>query len=231
MGDGSAIAIGHLNADGEIELDYHEEIRAGVGEYEHLERLEFDEVADWVYRLSKKYLFAEGVFDQWAGIVFEQALHKRGLKMLKSEHFTRQLTSQMFRNFKDMMWDKKLRLYDWPVPSGTESEGSHCNYITELLELQAEYHSKYLVTVEAPNLKGKHDDMSDALVRMVWAASQHLVKPKHIAGRRRSHHPGNNTRAATAKQVRKARLRSKRPGGSSPDRQPSSVMRGRIRGR
>jgi len=233
-GDGSAIAIGHLGDDGTIELDVVEQIRAGEGEYAHLERLEFDDVADWVTGFSKRFMFAEGIFDQWAGIVFEQALHNRGLKMLQSEHFTKQLSSQMFRNFKDFMWDKRLRLYDWPKPSktGDPEAAEHCPYIEELLELQAEYQTKYLVTVEAPNIKGKHDDMSDALVRMVWCASQHIIKPKHIAGRNNNLPPGMlPQRALTAKQARKARIRAMQGGGSSPDRQPSRSNRGSIRGR
>lgn len=233
-GDGTAIAIGHLTPENEIELDYLEEIRAGEGKYEHLERLEFDDVADWVLDLSKRFMFAEGLFDQWSGIVIEQALHNRGLKMLRSEHLPKQVTAQMFRNFKDMMWDKRLRLYDWPKPPKTEQdESDHCPYISELLELQAtkdSKKSKYLLTVEAPQVKGKHDDMSDALVRMVWCASQRIVKPKHIAGRRRAaQHPNTPPRAQTAQQARKARIKAMRPGGSSPDRQPRG--RGKSFGR
>jgi len=90
---------------------------------------------------------------------------------------TKVLTSQMFQNFKDMLWDKKLLLYDFPVAP----HEAHCAYIKELLELQARYHSKYITTVEAPNIEGKHDDMSDALVRMVWVASNRLSKQPHIA--------------------------------------------------
>ena len=50
----------------------------------------------------------------------EQALKKRGLSQLKSVHHTRQLSSQMFQNFKNMMLDKKLELFDHPIPEGAE---------------------------------------------------------------------------------------------------------------
>ena len=86
------------------------------------------------------------------------------------------------------MWDKRLVLFDSPIPEGHE----HCPYITELLELQAKQHSKYLTTVEAPNVKGKHDDMSDALVRMVWLASQQLGKPIYFAKGGRGNRPPRN---------------------------------------
>jgi len=230
-GDGTAIAIGHVE-NGVIVLDYLEEIRAGEGKYAHVERLDFDEVADWVHDLSRRFYFASGLFDQWAGIVFEQALKKRGLSQLVSTHFTKQLNSQLFSNFKDMMWDKRLKLYDWPKPNPSAGDGSrveHCPYIMELLTLQAEYQTKYITVVSAPNAPGKHDDMSDALVRMVWAASQNITKTPYIAGSRDKQVRGRTVPSPAA--VRKAFIKSKRVGGSSPDRQPSRINRGRIRGR
>ena len=180
VGDGTAVAIGHIESrDGEnkIVLDYVDQIKAGEGEYAHLDRLEFDDVANWVYELTRKFYITDGLFDQWAGIPFEQALQKKGLKQLKSEHFTKNKTSEIYKNFKDMMWDRKLVLYDYPIQEGQE----HCEYITELTELQATKHSKYIVTVEAPNVKGKHDDRSDALVRMIWLASQNLGNSSYIS--------------------------------------------------
>lgn len=181
VGDGTAIAVGHLDDNGKIVLDLIEQIKAGEGKFAGKERLEFDDVADWVLDLSKRFLIQEGMFDQWAGIPFEQALSKRGLSQMKATPMNKNLTSQMFQNFKDMMWDEKLVLYDFPIAPG---EG-HCPYINEMFELQATYHSKYVTTVEAPNIEGKHDDMSDALVRMVWLASNRLSKNIHMAGARR----------------------------------------------
>jgi hypothetical protein len=178
VGDGTAIAIGHLDYENKIHLDLVDQMKAGEGKYAHKERLEFDDVADWVLDLSKRFYLAEGIFDQWSGIPFEQALLKRGLTQMKSEQMTKVLSSQMYQNFKDMMWDKKLVLYDFPIKSGE----AHCPYIAELLELQAEYQSKYVTIVEAPKIQGKHDDMSDALVRMVWLASNRLSKAGYFAG-------------------------------------------------
>lgn len=229
-GDGTAIAIGHVEDGGVIELDYLEWIKAGEGQFENYERLDFDEVADWVYDLSKKFYFASGLFDQWSGIVFEQALKKRGLSQLVSTHFTKQLSSQMFQNFKDMMFDERLRLFDWPKPTDTEGgKKMHSPHIQELLELQAETQTKYITTVEAPQGQGKHDDMSDALVRMVWAASQNIGKNPYLAGSRAKQQQGRGGMSPQA--ARQAFLKAKRVGGSSPDRQPSRLNRGRVRGR
>jgi hypothetical protein len=152
-------------------------IKAGVGKYADKERLEFDDVADWVLDYTKRFYITEGIFDQWAGIPFEQALNKRGLTQLKTQQMTKQLTSQMFQNFKDMMWDKRLVLYN---RKNCEVDG-HEPYIQEMLELQQTVHSKNLITVEAPQTEGKHDDMSDAIVRMFWVASQNVGKGKFLS--------------------------------------------------
>jgi hypothetical protein len=228
-GDGTAIAIGHVEG-GLIHLDHIEWIKAGVGKYENYDRLDFDEVADWVLDLSKRFMFASGLFDQWAGIVFQQAMAKRGLSQLVSTHFTKQLSSQLFKNFKDMMFDQRLKLFNWPLPkTGEGSKVIHSPHIQELLELQAEFQTKYITTVQAPKGTGKHDDMSDALVRMVWAASQNLGNSPYIAGSRAQKQRGGAS--MSSKDVRKAFLKAKRQGGSSPDRQPSRINRGRIKGR
>lgn len=230
VGDGTAIAIGHLEGD-KIIVDLVDQIKAGEGDYADKDRLDFDDVADWVLGLSKRFYLVEGIFDQWAGIPFEQALSKRGLGQMKSVQMTRQLTSNIFQNFKDMMWDGRLGLYDNPHPE----EDGHAPYLAELLELQAKVQSKHIITVEAPQVQGKHDDMSDALTRMVWLASQKVGSQKYMAG-------GSASRGGYGGQALHggkgfaggARLR----GGSDPRRRaPSSPatdknsLRNRIMGR
>jgi hypothetical protein len=228
--DGSAAAIGHIDSNKKIILDHIDWIQAGTGAYAGVARLEFDDVVEWVYQLSRRFYLAKGMFDRWAGIPFEQALAKKGLSQLESVFLTKNLNSDIFRNFKDMMWNRQLVLFDWPPPpEGSESE--HCAYVQELLELQAEYQSKYVTIVEAPNIEGKHDDMSDAIVRMVWVASQHMAKPKYICGVKPFGIQGLQAgRRAAMQSQRQARLRARQM-GSSPDRQSSRFYKGRTRGR
>lgn len=178
VGDYTAAAVGHLDSDGKIVLDYIERIRAGEGQFENMERLEFDDVADWIHGITKRFYVVEGMFDQWAGIPMEQALNKKGLNRLKSVWFTEKLSSEIYQNFKNMMFDRKLSLYDWPIAPDKD----HCDYIQEILEMQAEYKSQYIAVVEAPSIDGKHDDYTDALVRMVWCATQSSVKMKMVTG-------------------------------------------------
>lgn len=210
VGDGSALAIGHIDDERRVVLDFIEQIKAGEGAYADKERLEFSDVAQWVYDISRRFYITEGIFDQWAGIPMEQALAAKGMKQMKSVHFTKPLASQVFQNFKDMMFDSRLVLFNHPIPEDED----HCAYIRELLTLQAQFQSKYVTVVTAPNLQGMHDDLSDALVRMVWVASQHMGKMLAV---------GNYSGAAQPRRAsladRMAARQKRLLGGSHPDRQ------------
>lgn len=188
VGDWCAVAIGHNDHNGNVVVDCMERIKAGVGRYEDVERLDFDEVANWIAEFANRFYIKEGVFDQWVGIPMEQALQKKGLPQLKSLHHTKQLTSQMFHNLKNLMFDSKLKIYDEPTEDG------HADYIHELLELQATQVSKYVIEVEAPQTDGKHDDYSDALVRMCWLATKDSNKKVIISGTRGNIYASGNTR-------------------------------------
>lgn len=225
-GDYCAVAIGHLEDKGTIVLDYIERIRAGEGDYKGQDRLSFGEITAWLYGLSRRFYIEKGLFDQWAGIPFEAALHERGLRQCMSVFFTKQLTSQLFANFKSLMYEGKIRLFDFPKV--VDVQGTlHSEYIAEMLELQAEMHSKYITTVEAPQTPGKFDDYSDAIVRMVWEATQHIGNQKYIAGQARR---GLRGQTATVRaKIRGKALARSRLGGSSPDRQRSNINRGSVR--
>jgi len=188
VGDWCAVAIGHNDQNGNVVIDCMERIKAGEGKYQDLERLDFDEVADWITSFTSRFYIREGVFDQWVGIPMEQALQKRGLPQLKSLHHTKQLTSQMFHNLKNLMFDSKLKIYDEPTEEG------HADYIQELLELQATQVSKYVIEVEAPQTEGKHDDYSDALVRMCWLATKDSNKKVILSGTRGNIYSSGNSR-------------------------------------
>ena len=213
VGDYTAAAVGHLDSEGKIVLDYIDRIRAGEGQFVNNERLEFDDVADWIHGITKKFYIIDGIFDQWSGIPMEQALNKKGLNRLKSVWFTEKLSSEIFQNFKNMMFDRKLSLFDWPIPDGQE----HCEYLQELLEVQAEHKSQYVVVVEAPKIEGKHDDLTDALVRMVWCATQSSVKMKTASGFGRG--AVGNMRSVHQPQGAYVSQRRRPMGGSDPKRQ------------
>lgn len=223
VNDASAIAIVHLDEENKVVLDYIGQIQAGFGEYADKERLEFDDVVDWIFGLSRRFYFSQGMFDSWNAIPLEQGLAKKGLQQLKGEHMTDILNSQIYATFKSMLWDRRLRLYDISEQERQmlqERDGKqaaqHAPYLEEIKELQAEYKSKYVIKVFAPKVDGKHDDMSDALARAVWLASQSISHPRIIAGATRNQDP-NAVKMASAIKRRNHKMRLL--GGSDPKRQ------------
>jgi hypothetical protein len=218
MKDGTAVFICHFDHTG-IVIDYHEYWQAGVdwresnphlgSEYPsdyckslpNVERLDFDEIGDWIWKLTKRFHIEEGIFDRWNGLPLEQALIKKGLTQFKSEHFSREASSKMYQAVKLLIYDRNVRLYDWPRPEGSK----HSNFIKELLDLQAEQISRNLVVVGAPEAAGYHDDMSDAFVRSVWLASEKMRSQKHIFGQ--LPYRGANSGAMTAGRYQLMRAR------------------------
>jgi intein/homing endonuclease len=201
VGDGTAVAITHIDGD-RIVLDYHETWyaktswkttnphlrgQAPTTDYakilETVERLDFDEIAEWIVTLCKRFHITKGLFDRWNGIPLEQTLHKRGYKQFVSEFFTRDMTSKIYQTAKMFLFDERLVLYDYPVPerAASDTEGKHSPLIAELLSLQAKQISKNIVLVEAPQKKDSHDDLSDALVRSIWLSTEALLNQKHTA--------------------------------------------------
>jgi hypothetical protein len=223
VGNGTAIAIGHIEGD-YIVTDLVEEMKAGEGKYVDVERLDFDEVAEWVYGFTRKFYIAEGIFDQWAGIPFEQALNKRGLSQMKAEHMTAPLNSKIYQNAKDMIWDEKVVLYNWPIPEGK----TNSVFIQQMMDLQATYKSRYVTIVEAPQTEGFFDDMPDAWARMVYLASLKMGKSAYIAKGRRGGTPRSIQKSQS--DYRKAYTKARR-GGSAPERQRGRSARPVGRGR
>lgn len=193
VNDGTAIALTRMNG-GKIELAYHEvwyakkkwkesnpHLDSPVSGYamrlQDVPRLDITELAEWFKMLCSRFYIVKGVFDQWAGPIFEQELHKRGLTQFEMRHFSVAESSQMFQTFKMLMFSNKLSMYDHPIPESVTSDMStrlHSPIVSELLELQATSGGKNITVVEAPDIAGKHDDVSDAFARSVLLASEHI---------------------------------------------------------
>jgi hypothetical protein len=192
-GDGTAIALTRINQ-GRIELAYHEvwypkrkwaevnpHLLAPMVPYamtlQDVARIDIDAIADWFFALSRRFYILQGIFDQWAGPIFEGVLHKRTLNQFEMRNFSPSESSQMYHAFKMSMYYKQLALYDYPIPQMGEGQVwdgfRHSPLIAELLELQCTSGGKNLIIVEAPKVRGKHDDQSDALVRSVALAQEY----------------------------------------------------------
>jgi intein/homing endonuclease len=186
--DGTAIVLSHIK-DGKIEVAYHEVWYAGKNWKEinpHLtnpvvpyaatlqgeKRLDIDEIINWFSVLSKRFYIHKGIFDQWAGPIFEQRLHKNGLNQFEMKNYSVNDSSNVYQVAKMLMYARQLRMYDYPIPETLVDEkgGMHSPMIKELLELQSRSGGKNITVVEAPEIAGKHDDVSDALVRSLSLA-------------------------------------------------------------
>lgn len=200
-GDRTALVLTRLE-DERVQLAYHEQWQAKTDWYElnpHLEEplvpyakdlattevLDYESLADWIEEVCRRFYVAEGVYDSYEGIGFNQIIQRRSLSQIKMQNFTTKKTSEMFQAFKMMMYNEQLELYDYVTSDeeGKERQG-HSPYIQELLELEGTKRGKRLTLVEAPQVRGKHDDFSDALVRSTWLALDRLLKRKATAGRR-----------------------------------------------
>jgi len=190
--DGTAIALTHIK-NGKIETAYHEVWYAGkswkesnphltnsivpyVDELQGSKRIDIDEIINWFVALSRRFFILKGVFDQWAGPIFEQKLHKSGLTQFEMKNFSVNESSQIYQMAKMLMYARQLRIYDYPLPESKllDAKGKlHSPMISELLELQSRSGGKNITVVEAPSIAGKHDDVSDALVRSISLAVEY----------------------------------------------------------
>jgi hypothetical protein len=192
VNDGTSIALTKI-VNGKVELAYHEiwyakkkwkesnpHLKTPLVPYAHtlqdVARIDMAEIANWFKALSSKFYIVKGIFDQWSGIVFEQELHKQGLRQFETRNFFASDSSQMYQTFKMFMYNRQLSIYDYPKSDSLDgvSSGRRSPLITELFELQAYSGGKNIITVEAPKSPGKHDDMSDALARSILVASEYI---------------------------------------------------------
>ena len=173
-GDGTAIAVTHVvqvieddKKIDKIELDFIEARYAGEPPYENMDMLDFELIADWIGEVCNKYFVVRGLLDQHNGVLVSQNLAKRHLPQFDLIYHTRNFNSELYQNLMMLTIDRKLRIFN-----ERPNEFSDSDLINELLKLQVKQHSKNIIEVESPKIKGCHDDLSDALARSVWLAAE-----------------------------------------------------------
>jgi len=228
-GDRTALVLTRLKED-VIQLAYHEQWQAKTEWHllnPHLEKpmvpyardlgsvetLDYEQIANWIEEACKRFYVVEGAYDSFEGIGFDQILQRRNLSRIKMNNFTRSTTSEIYQGFKNLMYREKIELYDYVLTDddGLERQG-HSPHIQELLELESTSRGKRMIMVEAPQVRGKYDDFSDALTRAVWIAMDRLMNKKN-----HSHNPqvvgsrgigGRQPRTTTEYHRRKRRSRN-----------------------
>ena len=218
--DGTAIAICHIvkeEIDGLqrelIELDH---IAVRYAKDEDKEYFHPEEMADWIASYADKFYIVKGIMDQYYGMSIIPMLHDKGFKQIQAVHVSREYSSRIYQNLMSRMLDASLR-----IPEGEErivdgKKTKDLTLVTEMLRLRAISHSKYLITVKAPDVKGLHDDESDAYSRAVFLASEYLASGGGIVRNNRVESTGGSK--ATYRQYymkqKKSATHTKRPSSS-----------------
>jgi len=176
--DGTAIVVCHVvKKETPSGLKDFIELDCAEVRYAKDEKKEFfspEEVAEWILNFYNKFFIVQGTLDQHYGLAIVPMLHTKGFKQIKVTHANREYNSRIFQNLMSKMLDGSLR-----IPEGEEKvrDGELTKdipLVSELLRLRATQHSKYLITVEAQEGKGSHDDLSDAFARAVYLATEYM---------------------------------------------------------
>jgi hypothetical protein len=185
--DGTAIAICHIvrkEVEGLprdfIELDC---IDVRYPQDEDKEHFNPNEMAEWIYTYSQKFFISKGIMDQYYGLSIIPVLHEKGMGQIEAVACTREYNSKVYQNLMSKMLDASLRIpeEDEHVVDGRKVKD--LELVRELLKLQATIHSKYMISVEAAEIKpeysikqgGYHDDLSDAFARAVYLATEYMA--------------------------------------------------------
>ena len=227
--DGTAIAISHIERKESgtggykdyIELDM---IASRYAEDEGKEFFTPEEMAEWISSFFNKFFIVKGIMDQYYGLALLPVFHKQGHKQVECVHATRDFNSRVYQNLMSKMLDGSLR-----IPEAKEEKainGVRTNdipLIGEMLKLQATHHSKYLITVEAPEIKGMHDDESDAFGRTVFLATEYLSSAGGIVK--------NNVTVSSGSNMSYKRYSRKQRRNALYTNRPSSALQVELSGR
>jgi intein/homing endonuclease len=233
--DGSAVTIGHWVTElvngvkvDRLEVDYST-VKYAINEGK--DYFVPDEIAEWIAVFADRFFIGKALMDQYYGMTIVPLLHKKGLKQFEYRQFTDQLNSSVYQVLLTDFISSALRL---PEGEASVIEGLKVNdseLVKELLTLQAEQKSKYMIKVSAPERKGEHDDMSDSLARMVFIA--HEFKNKSYSS---SINPASTGMIRAAKMIRRSEMvkaslnrPSPRMMGMTSNRMRMPLMGGRFR--
>ena len=154
-----------------IELDLAEVRYAADEDKEYFSP---DDMADWILSFTTKFHIVKGVMDRYHIYSFLSKFQEKNVKYIDGVTTDRGYNSSIYQNLMSKMLDGTLR-----IPEGEEREEDgkktkDIPLVSEMLRLRATLHNKYMISVEAPDIKGMHDDLSDAFARSVFLATEFL---------------------------------------------------------
>jgi hypothetical protein len=179
-GDGTAISVGHWVTElvGGAPEDFIELDACDIrySQEEGLEYFKPEDMADWIGSYTKRFFIIKGLLDQYYGMSIVPLLHKAGHKQFEFRSFTESLNSKVYQNLLSHLISGNLRMPEGPGVAVGDTVDKDSDLVKELLTLQSEQKSKYIVRVFAPDRKGCHDDLSDSFSRMVYLATEYKYK-------------------------------------------------------
>jgi hypothetical protein len=122
-----------------------------------------------------KFYIVEGMMDQYYGLALVPMIHDKGYKQVQAVNCSRDFNSKVYQNLMVKMLDASLRIPEDKERVIDGKKTKDLDLIIELLKLRATSYSKYIISVEAPEIKGVHDDLSDAFARSVYCATKYMA--------------------------------------------------------
>jgi hypothetical protein len=162
--DAAALAIGHwdsVNNSLAFVVDYTNRLIIGEGKYSDIKvwkEIPTEDILDWLDHMNELLPCFEGLTDQHGGSLLIHLL--RGLDIVGMEELfiTDTVNSNIYSNLRLLISQKTIRFPNFgPL-------------LHEIKDLEAELLSRYKLRVQAPQEKGSHDDMADAVALAAWKA-------------------------------------------------------------
>jgi len=137
---------------------------------------DLQEIADWIEEFMKRFMIVKGLADQYMGYPLLPLLIKKGIKQVELRSFNETLNSYVYQNLLTLFVGGEIMLPEGdPIEINGRLE-KDSDLVREILTLQAETRSKYIVRVDHPDREGMHNDQSDALSRAALLAVEYRNK-------------------------------------------------------
>jgi hypothetical protein len=180
--DGTGLAIGHLEFNDQVGIelvyDYIDRMMVGEafsgpgvenivlpgekGKYVNYTALPLTDILLWLKAMHDILPCFKGTTDQHGGAMLEQLLQINGITGMELVHLTPAINSEMYYALKGYIDNKRCR---FPKVD---------KFIHEIKQVEAQVVAKYQLRVKAPEEKGSHDDMCDAVALVAWQAMNYL---------------------------------------------------------
>jgi hypothetical protein len=165
--DATGLAVCHWemgNLGPTLVYDYIDRMIVGDELHQNVDQLSITEILVWFELVNQMYPGAFGCCDQYQGAAFITLCQLRGINFIELVHLTGGINSQMYFALQGYLNQGICRFPNVPL------------FLHEIKNVEAFYVGKTALKVEAPNEKGAHDDMCDAVALAAWRAQKWMLE-------------------------------------------------------